>query len=135
MSNRMEKWRVTAFWGTKMSKIMDFAPLSLPKRPFLGFSNFAEIWKKKIFWGVGKKFWKIFFLVKISSKFIFFRKLGQTPQNIRKIDFRDLADFRHRDLNFDDIFWKFHDFSRNPENPIFAKNFGWSDKISDKIFL
>ena len=46
------------------------------------------------FRGVGKKFWKNFFLVKISTKNFFFRKKNPITQNIRIADFRENVDFR-----------------------------------------
>ena len=57
--------------------------------------NFGKIDFSKFFLGggVGKKFWKKFFLVKISTKNFFFRKKNPITQNIRIADSRENVDF------------------------------------------
>ena len=61
----------------------------------------GQIWKSpaRIFWRVGIFFRKIFFLLKISTKNIFFRNFSPTSQNIRKIDFPKITVFVDRVLD------------------------------------
>ena len=98
-----------ALWDQNLARYSIFMPknevkswILLPFAPpirILRFSDFARKSSFGIFWGVENFFWKIFFVVKISTTKKFFRKKFSTHQNIQNPDFREITKNRLRDQN------------------------------------
>ena len=124
-----------ALWDQNLARYSIFMPknevnqgfcfLLLPPIRILRFSDFARKSSFGIFWGVENFFWKIFFVVKISTTKKIFGK-NFRPTKIFKI--RIFVKSRKIVIETK-IWWKICDFSWKSENPenLDFENFGRSD--------